>query len=265
MREATIAQPCLVAGAAMDGLPPKIEENDDAENAGTTGAEARHSWRYAPFASNERHASPLRRSAAVVVLLLKIERFTRAEHARDLRNVPPMSRVFGRSYRRPKRNAIQLVARRPSSRKVLNRKSARRALRRQERTNAIVTHRVIAGEHSSDVARSWGRHAGVTSPACASTAMPMPRTTPRACKPIESLGSDKGWPWFCTATMSCRGRRGGAHLGAVELRVFAARAAPRTRTRSRHREAEAIGRAVSPALVAHCTLQQTPRRPRRTT
>lgn len=98
MREATSAQPCLVAGMAMDGLPPKIEENDEAEDAGTgcdadmdmASAEPRHSWRYAPFASNERHASPLRRSAAVVVLLLKIERFTRAEHARDRRNVPPV-------------------------------------------------------------------------------------------------------------------------------------------------------------------------------
>lgn len=104
-----------MAGVPMDGLPPRSKQND----VGATGAEAmtddltgtdfaeettaekendrrtfnpRHSCpsrRYAAPAFNARHACPLRFSAAAVVLLLSIERFTRDQHARDLRYVPP--------------------------------------------------------------------------------------------------------------------------------------------------------------------------------
>ena len=107
----------------MDGLPPRSKQNDEATGAeviaatGLTDAETgfaeiagtaeesvendrrlfpRHSWRsrrYAPPAFNARHACPLRFSAAAVVLLLSIERFTRDIHARVLRYVPPKELV----------------------------------------------------------------------------------------------------------------------------------------------------------------------------
>lgn len=103
-----------MAGVPMDGLPPKSKQNDattgveieatvclaeaDTDFAEKESAEndrrlfPRHSWRsrrYAPPAFNARHACPLRFSAAAVVLLLNIERFTRDIHARVLRYVPP--------------------------------------------------------------------------------------------------------------------------------------------------------------------------------
>ena len=58
---------------------------------------SRPSWRYVPPALNAWHACPLRFSAAAVVLLLKIERFTRDVHARDHRYVPPEEWGVGRS------------------------------------------------------------------------------------------------------------------------------------------------------------------------